>query len=256
MASTSCSSSGRPLPGAEARQILFASDRLSRTKSSGLFHGVSEAEYADGYLLFMRESALMAQPFDLKNLELAGEPGPGRTADPVRCAVQQGGLLGVSENGLLLYQSIGTRQALELALFDSSGQKISSFGQPEIFNSARLSKDGKRIAMDIVDLQWHNVDLWLYEIARGIQTRFTFDPAADDHIPLVPQTGNGSCLVPTGRVHYDLYIKSTAGSAPEELLSDFGARDKYALSWSSDGSYILFITAGDPKTKTDLWVCR
>jgi hypothetical protein len=34
----------------------------------------SEAKYADGYVLFIREGALMAQPFDLKQLEFSGEP--------------------------------------------------------------------------------------------------------------------------------------------------------------------------------------
>jgi len=31
-------------------------------------------KYADGYVLFIREGALMAQPFDLKQLEFSGEP--------------------------------------------------------------------------------------------------------------------------------------------------------------------------------------
>jgi serine/threonine protein kinase len=217
-----------------------------------LFHGASDATYSQGYLLFMHESALMAQPFDLKKLEVTGE------AVPIVQQIQYDArfskaTFSVSQNGLLVYQSSGTRWKRELALFDNSGEKIASFGQPEIFLRSRLSNDGKRIAMEVVDLQSHNIDLWLYEIERGIQTRFTFDPAPD-LAPLWSSDGDRIVFSSKRKTHLDLYMKTTTGSVPEELLSDFGGQDKLADDWSSDGNYILFETTNDPKTKNDLWI--
>lgn len=217
-----------------------------------LIHGTSDAAYAQGYLLFMRESALVAQPFDLKKLELKGEPVP--IAEQIQYDDRfSKATFSVSQNGLLVYQSTGARWKRELALFDTSGSAVISYGQPEIYSSAVISRDGKRIAMDMVDLQSRNVDLWLYEIARGIQTRFTFDPAAEV-LPLWSPDGDRIIFSSNRKLHYDLYVKATTGSAPEELLSDFGARDKFANDWSSDGRYVIVTATGDPKTKSDLWI--
>ncbi|MBI5476595.1 MAG: serine/threonine-protein kinase [Ignavibacteriales bacterium] len=217
-----------------------------------LFNGASDAVYAQGYLLFIRESALMAQAFDLKKLEVSGEPVPIVQQIQYDARFSKA-TFSVSQNGLLMYESSGTRWKRELALFDSSGEKLVSFGQPEIFLRSRLSNDGKRIAMEIVDLQSHNIDLWLYEIERGIQTRFTFD-SAPDMAPLWSPNCDRIVFSSKRKNNLDLYIKTTTGSVPEELLSDFDGRDKLADDWSSDGNYILFETSNDPKTKSDLMI--
>jgi len=107
--------------------------------------------------------------------------------------------------------------------------------------------------MELVDLQSHNIDLWLYEIARGIQTRFTFDPQADI-APLWSPNGDRIVFSSNRKGRYNLYMKATSGSAPDELLTDFYALDKYADDWSPDGKYLLFETNADPKTKDDLWI--
>ena len=236
--------------GSDADSLCVGSIESQEVKH--LFHSVSDAAYTNGYLLFIRESALMAQPFDLKKLEVTGEPLP------VAQQIQYDGrfsraVFSVSQNGLLLYQSSSARWARELALFDIKGEKINSFGQPEIYVRARLSRDGKRIAMELVDIQSHNIDLWLYEIARGIQTRFTFDPQADI-APLWSPNGDRIVFSSNRKGRYNLYMKATSGSAPDELLTDFNALDKYADDWSPDGKYILFETNADPKTKNDLWI--
>ena len=55
-----------------------------------------------GYVLFLRESALHAQPFDLARLQMAGEPV--RIADHVR-SIFEFGFFGASDNGILVYQT-------------------------------------------------------------------------------------------------------------------------------------------------------
>ena len=51
----------------------------------------------------------------------------------------------------------------------------------------------------------------------------------------------------------DLYIKSYAGSADEELLLQTG-HDLLAESWSSDGRYLAYYSSGVPGTGSDIWV--
>src|SRR5262249_37628124 len=68
-----------------------------------LTQSMFRAAYASGYLLFMRETVLMAQPFDAKRLALSGEPV--RVADQVATNLGAGSAgFAVSENGMLAYR--------------------------------------------------------------------------------------------------------------------------------------------------------
>ncbi|MGG7377775.1 TolB family protein, partial [Escherichia coli] len=42
-----------------------------------------------------------------------------------------------------------------------------------------LSPDEKLLALEAEDFKTHNCDTWLVELATGITTRFTSDPARD-----------------------------------------------------------------------------
>ena len=55
-----------------------------------LVPGGSNAKYAEGYLLFLREQTLMAQAFDVERLELASE------AVPIAEHVTIGGIIGMA----------------------------------------------------------------------------------------------------------------------------------------------------------------
>src|SRR5258708_34465084 len=62
--------------------------------------------YAQGYLLFLRETTLMAQPFDLRRLALAGDPVP--IAERIQTTPPSPSPLAIfsaSENGVLAYQT-------------------------------------------------------------------------------------------------------------------------------------------------------
>jgi len=215
-------------------------------------HGISDAVYTNGRLLYMRESALMAQPFDYDKATFTGEPVP--VAQEIQYDSRfSKAVFTVSSNGLLLYQTGASRWGRELALFDTSGAMIKSLGELELFSRAAISSDEKRIAMEIVDLQAHNTDLWIHEIARDIQTRFTFDPHAD-FSPVWSRDDRSIVFSSNRKSHFDLYIKNTSGSAAEELLTDFGGADKYATDWSADGKYLLFQMTGDSTLQTDIWV--
>jgi hypothetical protein len=48
---------------------------LGSLQAKPILKGTTMAVYASGYLLFMRDTRLLAQPFDLRRLEVIGEPG-------------------------------------------------------------------------------------------------------------------------------------------------------------------------------------
>src|SRR5262249_16794555 len=88
---------------AEGHPCVLAS--LDGGPEKVLLHSPSEAVYASGHLLFMREKTLMARPFDARHLEFSGEAFP--VVDGVRLLsfASATGVFSASDEGLLAYMS-------------------------------------------------------------------------------------------------------------------------------------------------------
>jgi Tol biopolymer transport system component/predicted Ser/Thr protein kinase len=208
----------------------------------------SAAYAAPGYLVFLREGSLMAQPFDAKRLQLSGE------AFPVAEQVQNYPLtasttFSTSENGLLAYEA-GTGGGLSQPVwFDRSGKQLDTLATPASMDSPRLSHDGRRAALTIQDSQGRG-DIWIYDLARRTSTRFTFDPA-DDFDPVWSADDTRIVFSSSRKGGGDLYQKAATGAGSDELL--FASDDrKVATDWSRDGRVLIFMTLGT-KTRADLW---
>jgi Tol biopolymer transport system component len=209
----------------------------------------SNVLYTQGHLLFLRETTLMAQPFDARRLVLTGE------AFPIAEQIQtQGnplaGVFSASENGVLAYQTGTATDAFKLTWFDRSGKQIGILGEPAIYGDLELSPDGKRASVSIIGAG-QGRDIWIYDVVRGLKTRFTFDPAIQSESIWSP---DGSRVVFTSnrKGHFDLYQNASDGSGTEALLLEDNL-DKYPESWSPDGRFILYGSNGGP-TGNDLYV--
>ena len=210
----------------------------------------SNAVYSDGYLLYLRESTLVAQRFDVTRLRTTAEPVP--LAEHVRSELYLGGVAGlfsVSPEGLLVYQARASLGGQRLTWFDRKGRPVRTVGDASDFFALELSPDRKNLAVTRLG---QNVDLWIYDVARGLPRRFTFNPARDRQAIWSP---DGRTIVyqsnPKG-AEADLYRKAADGTLAEELLYEDRA-EKVATSWSPDGRYVLFFRI-DPKTQRDIWV--
>ena len=205
---------------------------------------------APGFVLFRRERHLVAQPFDAQRLRITGDPL--LVAENIQYFPQtSGALFSVSENGLLVYQSESTSVLSRLLWLDRSGREIGSLGAVGDQANPRISPDGKRVALDITDHQSGNVDVWIYQSAGGVATRFTSDPAIEAG-PIWSPDGQRIAFISFRRGHPDIYQKSSSGAGIDEavLASD---RTKYVTDWSPDGRFLLF-RALDATTNLELWV--
>jgi Tol biopolymer transport system component len=191
----------------------------------------------------------MAQRLDARKLQLAGDPVP--VAEQVAVDARWAAAYSASDDGKLVFQS-GGASGLALTWYDRAG-KPGAVVATDPFNVIRLSPDGRKVAASVTDNNASTLDIWIYDLARGVKSRFTFD-AADDDDPLWSPDGSTLVFDSTRKGAYDIYQKPTNGAHPEELLYADQAT-KYATSWSSDGKYVLF-DRSDPqgKTKYDLWV--
>jgi Tol biopolymer transport system component len=200
----------------------------------------SNVAYSEGHLLFLRETTLMAQPFDARRLVVVGDAFPIAENILTGVITNPTGVFSVSQNGVLVYQTGTAAAGGQLLWLDRSGKQIGALGDPALYSDLELSPDGKRASVSISDQAGKGRDIWLYDVARGLRTRFTFGPGAAITSIWSP---DGSRIVfnVNRKGHLDLYQKSSSGAGAEEVVLEDNF-DKYPTSWSPDGRFILYRT--------------
>jgi Tol biopolymer transport system component len=201
----------------------------------------SNVVYSRGHLLFVRETTLMAQPFDAQRLELTGEAFP--IAEQIQ--MHRGELhanFSASESGVLVYQTGTGVGGSQLTWFDRGGKQVGVLGDRAAYGDVWLSPDEKRVSVTISSGSTR--DIWMYDVARGLKTRFTFD-ATDERAPIWSPDGSRIVVNSNRKGHYDLYQKASSGAGTEEVLLEDNV-DKYAANWSPDGRFLLYRAGAAP----------
>jgi serine/threonine protein kinase len=191
-----------------------------------------------GRLLFLRENTLMAQPFDTGRLELTGDPLP--VADRV-AAAGSFAQFAVSATGTLAYRSGEGSQTAELTWFDRKGTVLGHAGNPAEYRELNLSPDGKQVATFQASGQ---SDIWIYEFARGTNTRLTFDPGSERYPVWSPDGKQVAYSANSGGpANGKMFRRAADGSGEPELLPT-PQQNAYPLDWSRDGRFLLYVTLG------------
>jgi eukaryotic-like serine/threonine-protein kinase len=210
---------------------------------------VASSDPGLGQLLFVRDGALMTQPFDAHHLELKGEPA---TIISQVGTFREFGFFSASANDVLVYRTGGGGEAYQLTWLDREGKILGKAGKPGVYSGPALSPDGTRAAVsESADVQNAKNDLWLVDFSRGTTTRFTFGSSATQD-PVWSPDGKRIVFPVERDGIYDLYQKPASGAEDEALLLKSGD-SKYPSSVSRDGRFLLYF-ANNPKTKYDLWV--
>jgi Tol biopolymer transport system component len=211
----------------------------------------SNVVYSQGLLLFLRETTLMAQPFDAQRLVLTGDAFP--IAENIRdsATTNPAGMFSVSENGVLVYETGTATAGDQLLWLDRTGTQIGVLGDSTPYSDLELSPDGKRASISITDLAGQGRDIWYYDVARGLRTRFTFGPGTAITSLWSPDSSR-IVFNANHKGHFDLYQKASSGAGAEEVLLEDN-RDKFPTSWSPDGRFILYRTAG-AQTREELFL--
>jgi Tol biopolymer transport system component len=233
-------------PNMTSRELRVGS--LGSREVRAITQLASRVEYAQpGFLVYVRENALFAQPFDATKGVLSGEPsllaenvhhffGPGHAA------------FSVSQAGVIAYQAAETR--VRLAWLDRQGKEIGVLGQPAVVDFVRISPDGNRIAVDVEDSRFGTSDLWVFEAASGASTRLT-SGQVDENAPV--WTPDGSRLFFRIDAHGPPDIAQMVVGSPgseRSLLIEPGVQQPENVS--QDGRRLVFLE--NAATTADIWL--
>jgi hypothetical protein len=196
------------------------------------------AQYADGYLLFVRGGdlggSLLAQPFDPARLEISG--------DPVTLADQislYGDFLGLgnysaSRSGTLVFDAFRLRTRLEW--FDRAGKQTGTFGDPGPHFNPRISPDGTHIAFDMYDTGTQTTQVWVGDVSRGVRTRLTSGPSSNSG-PIWSPDGSRIAFQSDRKHQADVFVRHRDGTGGDEAITDEEGQ-KIPTDWSSDGRFV------------------
>ncbi len=234
--------------GAEGNAVMVAP--VEGGPGRLLARSEAAAEYASGYLLFLRDDTLMAQPMDPGAAELGGEPVP--LAEGV--GVLGGSALATftaSRNGVLAHQKGSGAGSSRLRWYGIDGAEGEFIGEPAAHRDPRISPDGRWVVTAIVDPKTGTSDLWVLEIARQVATRLTTDPGNDQSPVWTPDSS--SVIFHSDRSGtFNLFRKRVGGFGDEQMLLETPL-NKAPSSVSPDGRWLLYGSEGEG-ADGDLWV--
>jgi Tol biopolymer transport system component len=190
-----------------------------------------------GQVVYMHEGTLFAVPFDLKRLEVTGQPAPileGVVNDPTYAGAQ----FSVSETGNLVYVAgSGGGQKVSIYWMDREGKFTPLCETPGNYNNLALSPDGERLALDIVD--GGRRDIWVYEWERDALTRLTFAGESNSYPIWTP---DGQRIVYSSQEKggpVNLWWIRADGAGDAQRLTE-SKSSQYARSMRADGKVLAF----------------
>ena len=202
--------------------------------------GVDGRYASSGHLIYGLNGRLMAVPFDVTSRQVTG--GPVALIEGIRqSTASPESQFGVSVDGTLVYvpgSAAGIDQ-ISLVWVDRAGQSQAVGLEAGFYGWARVSPDGTRLALQVLD--GDNSDVWIYDVTRDTLRRLTFDEAFDG-FPL--WTPDGLRVVFQSRREGEgLFWKAADGTGDVERLLENS--DVRPYGWSTEGRLVFDQGPGD-----------
>jgi eukaryotic-like serine/threonine-protein kinase len=199
----------------------------------------ANAAYAEpGYLVYLRDKTMVAQPFDRRGYVLSGEPHTF-SDEVLYFPTVDKAVFSVSSGEVLATQTGNGASLSELTWFERSGKAAGTVGTPGLYKNIRLSPDGRRAAVDRTDPDGRNVDIWILEPARDKTTRLTFDSFLHQ-TPIWSPDGRQILFSSSRELGLQVFLKNADGSGSEEQVADLNTAFAVNIwDWSRNGRDIL-----------------
>ena len=193
-----------------------------------------------GFVVFAREGALLALPFDERRLKAADEPivigqGVGAGVNDPNIPLVTG-----SATGPIAYEETGELNYRQLKWFDRGGTVTRVVDAPTnyITSALRLSPSGTRAIVGV--RAGSTAELWLIDLERGGRTKLVSNTATN-WAPIWSPDSSSVIYTSSVKSPAALYRKSLDVAGSDERLVD-GVN---ASDWSRDGRFVLFQFGND-----------
>jgi eukaryotic-like serine/threonine-protein kinase len=208
----------------------------------------SRAEYAlPGYLVHVSGANLVAQPFDAGSARTTGDPVP--IGEIVAGSY---GLFSVSSTGVLAYRPRTSHWQSRLSWIARDGHILGEAAPPGFYESVALSPDGRRLALSIVAAQPPTRDIWVRDLARGVNSRVTFDPG-DEIAPVWSPDGNRIAFSGNHSGAFRCYLKAANGVGAEDSVPHTQGSYEGPTDWSGAANTLVISHVTLPY-QWDIWV--
>ncbi len=206
----------------------------------------SRAEILEpGYLIFARDGALFGQRFDPDSAKLTGPPLP--IAPSVNYFLSNGWANFTARAGTLAYHS--QEDVLRLTWFDRAGKALGSLGGPGRYLDVAIAPDGKRLLFSRARPGIWTFDIWMFDLARGVETPVTSESGSEFGGLWLPDGKSIIYSVARGRSP-QLVSRMLAGGAEREVLPPGGFQ--IATAVTPDGRLLAFAESV-PGAPFDAW---
>ena len=220
------------------------STRESKLISSEI---VGNTQFASSRLYYVRDRSLMAQPFDVKRLQITGpQEAVSRQELEEAPAFSRTGF-SVSDNGVVVFQS-ASESVSQLSWFDRSGQELEGLPRAS-YRDPALSRDGALLAVSSDENHNGRHYIYIYDFARGTSTRVS--GGGTEVFPVFSPDGKRvAYVVNNARTSQYIDVAATDGSGKLERLaaSDFLIPN----DWSADGRFLVYMNFQNGAPELDL----
>jgi eukaryotic-like serine/threonine-protein kinase len=234
----------QPLPGNDALLFTIVTDserqvavlRRKTGDTSILTTGTHARYLPSGHVIFSRDDALWAAPFDAAALTLTGDPV--LLLDGVQHSADQVAHLDVSADGSMAYLPAGDYDAMarRISWFDRNGRETPVGLETRPYVGAALSPDGSRIALAI--REQGDTDIWIATPSRQTMTQLTAEPA-NETMPVWSHDGT-AVIFQSDRTGNDIYQRDAQGAGLTQRLTEQQGAVNGPHSLTADGRVLLF----------------
>jgi hypothetical protein len=208
---------------------------LQTLERKPLVNNGSYARYIPtGHILFVRDSALMAQAFDEDEMELVGEPI--QMEEEVHFDRLTGAAFyDVSSDGTLVYapreEESDEVNGRLLTLHREGGVARPLNPVSRGYQAPRLSPSGENLLMILTERG--STDVWSMELGRATMSRVTRD--GQNSVAVWHPEGNQIAFTAGRGGAFNLFSKTIDSSEPERRLTE-SPNWQFPTSWSRDAS--------------------
>jgi len=217
---------------------------LASSETKLVLDGGELPAYSGGFLFFVRNEKVFAQPFDVGSGKLSGAAAP----------LADAGWYSLAGPSVLAFQSFSPEMRLQW--FEKSGNSTGTVGQVGLYGSPKIAPDGKQILFQQADPQNPGTtDLWSVPAAGGVTRRITFGPGWKSWSVWSPD-GKYIAYGVSGAGKARIVRRPSDGSGAEETLATLGPEITGAtlVDWSPDGRYLSYNAFSINQGRMGLWV--